>query len=102
MRLLEHTNLLGWVGGTVIMGLSLFGCSAAPVNMECREIQTRVNFSNLSEDQERFALQELEECRSRLKQAEGRDSAFIDQTEKRFTPKDPLLDSLANPISDSL
>lgn len=67
---------------------ALTACSAAPVKMECREIQMRIDYGDLTTDQLRFAIQELEECRGRAKAAEAKDSALIEGTEERFTPAD--------------
>jgi hypothetical protein len=68
--------------------LCLGACSAAPGKIVCNEIQMRVDYGDLTADQLRFAMQELEECRGRAKAAEARDSALIDRTEQRFTPED--------------
>jgi hypothetical protein len=67
---------------------ALGGCSAAPVKMECQEIRTRLNYSDLSEDQKRFAEDELAECEGRVKAAEAKDSTLIEGVNDRFTPKD--------------
>lgn len=67
----------------------LAACSAAPVKMECREIQMRIDYGDLTGDQLRFAMQELDACRGRLKAAEEKDSALVEGTEKRFTPEEP-------------
>ncbi len=75
--------------GAAAMLAAAFGmgaCSAAPVKMECRELEMRIEYSDLSQDQLRFAMQELEECRGKLRAAEAKDSAFIEDTERRFTP----------------
>jgi len=56
--------------------------------MECSELQARIDYGNLTGDQYRFALQELDDCRNRMEAAERKDSAFIDGTERRFTPAD--------------
>lgn len=68
--------------------ISLSGCSSAPIKVECQELQARMDYGNLTGDQLRFAQDELEECRGRVKSAEQKDSAFIEGTEKRFTPSD--------------
>jgi hypothetical protein len=67
----------------------LAACSAAPVKMECRELEMRIEYSDLSQDQLRFAMQELEECRRKLRAAEAKDSAVLEGAERRFTPADP-------------
>jgi hypothetical protein len=67
---------------------SLNGCSSAPIKMECQELQARIDYGNLTGDQLRFAQAELDECRGRVKSADRKDSAFIDGTEKRFSPSD--------------
>lgn len=72
-----------------VAGFLLAGCSAAPVRMECRELQMRIDYADLSNDQLRFALQELEDCKRRLKDAQARDSAFVEGAERRFTPDSP-------------
>lgn len=64
------------------------GCSSVPVKMECSELQARIDYGNLTGDQYRFAMQELDDCRNRMEAAERKDSAFIDGTERRFTPAD--------------
>jgi hypothetical protein len=69
---------------------ALIGCSAAPVKMECQELQARLKYSDLSDDQRRFAEDELAECEGRAKTAEAKDSAFIEGVNDRFTPKDSL------------
>lgn len=89
---------LGPVPGSAAPGLAgalaaaagvLLSCSAAPVKMECREIEMRIDYGDLTADQLRFALRELEECKGRLKSAEAKDSALIEGTQERFTPADP-------------
>jgi hypothetical protein len=70
------------------VGAVLYGCSAAPVKMECGEIRTRLRYQDLSDDQRRFAEDELAECEGRAKSAEARDSALIEGVQDRFTPKD--------------
>lgn len=72
----------------VLAGGCLWGCSSAPIKMECQELQARIDYGDLSGDQLRFAQQELDDCRGRVKSAEQKDSAFIEGTEKRFTPSD--------------
>jgi hypothetical protein len=66
----------------------LLACSAAPLKMECQQLRSRIEYENMSEDQMRFARQELEDCEDRLREAQRKDSATVDNTEKRFTPKD--------------
>jgi hypothetical protein len=66
----------------------LCACSSAPIKMECRELQARIDYGDLSGDQLRFATQELDDCRNRVKSAEEKDSAFIEGTHERFTPAD--------------
>ena len=87
-----------------VAGLCLWagsGCSSAPIKMECQEVQARIDYGNLTGDQLRFAQQELEDCRGRVNSAEAKDSAFVDGTEKRFTPTDadpvPAADTGAAP-----
>jgi hypothetical protein len=70
------------------LAAGLAGCSAAPVGMECRELQMRIDYADLSNDQLRFALQELEDCKRRLKDAQAKDSALVEGAERRFTPED--------------
>jgi hypothetical protein len=69
-------------------GACLSGCSAAPIKMECQELQARIDYGNLSGDQLRFAQQELDDCRGRVQAAEAKDSAFIEGANQRFTPAD--------------
>jgi hypothetical protein len=68
----------------------LSGCSSVPVKMECSELQARIDYGNLTGDQYRFAMRELEDCRDRMDAAERKDSAFIEGAEQRFTPADTL------------
>jgi hypothetical protein len=68
----------------------LAGCSAAPVKMECSELKARLDYGDLSDDQRRFAQEELAECQGRAKAADAKDSAFIEGVNDRFTPKDSL------------
>lgn len=56
--------------------------------MECQEIQSRINYGDLSGDQLRFAEQELADCQGRVKAAEASDSARLEGVEQRFTPVD--------------
>ena len=78
---------------TIWAGLSaalLAGCSAAPVKMECQELQARLKYGDLSDDQKRFAEDELAECEGRANAAAMKDSASIEGLNERFTPKDSL------------
>ena len=54
--------------------------------MECQELQARMDYGDLSADQQRFARQELDECRGRVKSAEAKDSAFVEGAERRLSP----------------
>ncbi len=72
----------------------LAACSSMPIRMQCSEIQARIHYGDLTGDQLRFAMQELDDCRGRQKSAERKDSGFVDNTEKRFTPA-------AETVSDS-
>jgi hypothetical protein len=74
---------LGWVA---LGAAGLSACSAVPVKMQCSEIQARIDYSDMSGDQLRFAQQELEDCRARQSQAEKKDSGFVEGMDKRFTP----------------
>lgn len=74
-------SIIVMVGAFILMA-----CSAVPIKMECSEIEARMNYQDLSEDQLRFAKDELDACRERHQQAEAKDSTFIEGTEKRFTP----------------
>jgi len=69
---------------------ALASCSSAPVKMECQELQARIDYGNLTGDQLRFAQDELEDCRGRAKDADAKDSALIEGTERRFTPSDSV------------
>lgn len=80
-------NALIAAAAVLVAGGLIAACSSAPVKMECKEIQMRVDYGDLSADQLRFAMQELEECKTRVKAAEAKDSTFIDRTEQRFTPE---------------
>lgn len=83
-------------GAAVAAGVTfavLAGCSAAPVKMECQELRTRLKYGDLSDDQKRFAEDELDECEGRVKAAEIKDSASIEGLNDRFTPKDSLKDA---------
>jgi hypothetical protein len=66
----------------------LAGCSAAPIKVECQQLRTRMEYESMTEDQLRFAKGELEDCEERMHAADRKDSALIDSTEQRFTPKD--------------
>lgn len=83
MRFLKHTI---WAG--LSAAAMLAGCSAAPVKMECQELQARLKYGDLSDDQKRFAEDELAECEGRAKAAATKDSASIEGLNDRFTPKD--------------
>jgi len=72
------------------LGGLLLSCSSTPVKFQCSEIQTRIDYGNLSSDQYRFAMEELEDCRGRQREAEKKDSALIDKTENKFTPQSDL------------
>lgn len=77
-----------WAFACIGAWIGLGACSSAPIKVECQELQARIDYGNLTGDQLRFAQDELEDCRGRVKAAEGKDSAFIEGTEKRFTPSD--------------
>ena len=47
-------------------GLGPLAC-AVPIKAECSEIQARIDYGNLTEDQLRFATGELEDCHGRQK-----------------------------------
>ena len=72
----------------------LGACSSAPIKMECRELEARIDYGHLTADQLRFANQELEDCRGRAQAAEIKDSAFIEGAHERFTPADSTQDSI--------
>lgn len=75
--------------GTILAaGLALAGCSSAPIKLECQEIRTRLAYENMSEDQIRFAKDELAECEDRVRQAQARDSALVDSAHDKLTPKE--------------
>jgi hypothetical protein len=63
-------------------------CSSAPIKVECKELQARIDYGNLTADQMRFAKEELDDCQGRVKNAEEKDSAFIEGAHERFTPAD--------------
>ncbi|MDB5106923.1 MAG: hypothetical protein JWP91_4612 [Fibrobacteres bacterium] len=87
MEFRKNTILLLSAGVLALPGF-MGGCSSAPIKVECREVQARIDYGDLSGDQLRFAQQELEDCRNRVDSAERKDSAFIEGTEQRFTPSD--------------
>ncbi len=66
-------------------GLGPLAC-AVPIKAECSEIQARIDYGNLTEDQLRFATGELEDCHGRQKVAEQKDSGIVDSVERKFTP----------------
>ncbi len=68
------------------ISLSAAGCTQVPIKMQCQELQSRIDYGNLTDDQLRFAKDELEDCHNRLNQAAARDSGIIDTVENRFTP----------------
>ena len=72
--------------GALALAALLAACSAAPVKMECRELQMRIDYGDLTADQMRFAMDELAACQGRAQDAEKRDSALIEGAEQRFTP----------------
>jgi len=76
-----------WVVGLAWL---LGGCSATPINMKCQEIRTRMELQNQSEDQKRFAEQELRDCELQLNEAQNKDSTALKNLENRFTPEDSL------------
>jgi hypothetical protein len=80
--------------GCAAMLFSLYACSSAPIKLECRELQARIDYGDLTGDQLRFATQELEDCRGRAQAAENKDSAFIEGAHERFTPSDSMRDSI--------
>lgn len=84
---------VGMAAGAVFAALALgtallWACSSAPVKVECQQLRARIEYESMSEDQLRFAKQELEDCEDRLHAAQQKDSLSVDATEKRFTPKD--------------
>jgi hypothetical protein len=85
----KNTILSGLAVG-FLAGIWLMGCSSAPIKMECSETQARIDYGDLTGDQLRFAMQELEDCRQRARKADERDSSLIDGAEQRFTPSDSL------------
>lgn len=85
MEFRKNTLLAAWAGACLTAWAA---CSSAPIKMECQELQTRLDFSDMSADQRRFAQQELDDCRGRAKAADDKDSAFIDGAEKRISPSD--------------
>lgn len=96
----ETAKRLALVGVVGLICGGLAACSSMPIQMQCSEIQARIDYGDLTGDQLRFAMQELDDCRGRQKSAEQKDSGFVDNTEKRFTPKEePTADS--GGVSDS-
>ena len=85
----RKNTILAPLAGLCLFGLcGLWGCSSAPIKVECGELQARIDYGDLTGDQLRFAKQELDDCRDRVKAADQKDSAFIDGTERRFTPSE--------------
>lgn len=82
--------LMVTVAASMAAAAILAACSAAPVKMECKEIQMRIDYGDLTADQLRFAMQELDECNGKARAAERKDSAFMEGAERRFTPADSL------------
>lgn len=82
-----HKNIVSLAGVLFLSAFGLMACSAVPIKMQCSEIQARIDYGNLTGDQLRFAMQELDDCRGRQKDAERKDSGFVAGTEKRFTPE---------------
>ena len=69
--------------------LMLGGCSAPGVSVKCQEIRSRLLYQDLSEDQKRFAEQELKDCEQNLEDAKLRDSTTVEKLEGNH-PKDSL------------
>ncbi len=69
-----------------LVGLLEISCSEVPIKIQCSEIEARINYGDLTGDQLRFAMDELNECRGKQKVAADKDSSFIDGAEKKFTP----------------
>ncbi len=82
-RAIVNLRLLGIMGLVVLLEIS---CSEVPIKMQCSEIEARIDYGNLTGDQLRFAMDELNECRGKQKAAAEKDSNFIDGAEKKFTP----------------
>ncbi len=66
------------------------GCAAPIVKLKCDEVQARLDHQDLSEDQKRFAEQELEECKKELDSAKRRDSSAVEKLESRKDSEDSL------------
>jgi hypothetical protein len=81
-------TIFGFVWVASALAMMVWGCSSAPIKVECRELQARIDYGDLTGDQLRFAMQELDDCRNRVKSAEEKDSAFIEGANERFTPSD--------------
>jgi hypothetical protein len=77
---------VAYVTATLALSCGSLACSAAPVKLQCSEIKARIEYSDLTGDQLRFAQQELEDCQGKQKAAEQKDSSWLEGTEKRFTP----------------
>ncbi len=84
-----HKNIVSLAGVLFLAALGPIACSSVPIKMQCSEIQARIDYGNLTGDQLRFAMQELDDCRGRQQDAERKDSGFVAGTEKRFTPESP-------------
>jgi hypothetical protein len=79
-------NIVSWLASLLASGY-IVSCSAMPVKIQCSELQARIDYGDLTGDQLRFAIQELEDCRGEQHRAEQKDSGFVDDTERRFTPE---------------
>ena len=69
----------------------LAACSSVPAKFECKEIQARMDYGNLSDDQKNFAQMELDECRQKLRQAQFKDSTRLNGLEKKVSPSSDSL-----------
>ncbi len=87
MRFGKNTIRAGLAAATAF---AMGACSAAPVKLECQELRARLNYGDLTADQKRFAEDELAACEGRVREAQAKDSAFIEGANDRFTPKDSL------------
>jgi hypothetical protein len=85
-------NILGMLfyclpaAGGAFAAAGLVACSSLPAKLDCKEIQARMDYGRLSEDQLRFAQMELDDCRQKLKQAEIKDSTRLEGLEKAVSP----------------
>ena len=99
---MNHSGFWKFFIALPIAVLHLGGCSVAFVKFECRELEERLKYEDMSEDQQRFARMELEDCRNRVLNAQVKDSTLQERgIEGMFREKNQNSNAVASP-SDSL